>query len=37
LYTWSGGLRRFYEVTSFSRYPLVEMIFYENQDAISFS
>jgi hypothetical protein len=29
-------LRRFYGGTSFSRYPLVEMIFYENQDSICF-
>jgi hypothetical protein len=29
-------LRRFYGVTSFSRYPLVEIIFYENQDGICF-
>jgi hypothetical protein len=29
-------LRRFYGVTSFSRYPLVEIILYENQDDIFF-
>jgi hypothetical protein len=29
-------LRRFYGVTSFSRYPLIEIIFYENQDVICF-
>jgi hypothetical protein len=29
-------LRRFYEVTSFLGYPLVETIFYENQDGICF-
>jgi hypothetical protein len=29
-------LRRFYGVTSFSRYPLVEIIFYENPDGICF-
>jgi hypothetical protein len=27
-------LRRFYGVTSFSRYPLVEIISYKNQDGI---
>jgi hypothetical protein len=29
-------LRRFYGAIRFSRYPLVEMIFYENQDGICF-
>jgi hypothetical protein len=29
-------LRRFYGVTSSSRYPLLEIIFYENQDGICF-
>jgi hypothetical protein len=29
-------LRRFYEITSFSRYSLVEVILYENQDGICF-
>jgi hypothetical protein len=29
-------LRRFYGVTSFSRYPLVEIILYDNQDGICF-
>jgi hypothetical protein len=29
-------LRRFYGVTTFSRYLLVEIIFYENQDGICF-
>jgi hypothetical protein len=29
-------LRRFYEVTSFSRYSLVEIIIYENHDGICF-
>jgi hypothetical protein len=29
-------LRRFYGVTSLSRYPLVEIIFYENQYGICF-
>jgi hypothetical protein len=31
------SLIRFYGVTSCSRYPLVEIIFYENQDGIFFS
>jgi hypothetical protein len=30
------NLRRFYGVTSFSMYPLVEIIFYGNQDGIFF-
>jgi hypothetical protein len=29
-------LRRYYGVTSFSKYPLLEIIFYENQDGICF-
>jgi hypothetical protein len=29
-------LRRFFKVTSFSRYPLVEIILYENQNGICF-
>jgi hypothetical protein len=29
-------LRRYYGVTSFSRYSLVEIIFYENQDGTCF-
>jgi hypothetical protein len=29
-------LRRFYGVTSFSRRPLIEIIFYENQDGFCF-
>jgi hypothetical protein len=29
-------LRRFFGVTSFSRYLFVEIIFYENQDGIYF-
>jgi hypothetical protein len=29
-------LRRFYGVTSFSRCPFVEIIFYENQDGTCF-
>jgi hypothetical protein len=29
-------LRRFYGVTSFSRYPLVQIIFYKDQDGICF-
>jgi hypothetical protein len=29
-------LRRFYIVTSFSRYSLVKIILYENQDGICF-
>jgi hypothetical protein len=29
-------LRRFYGIISFSRYPLVELIFYENEDGICF-
>jgi hypothetical protein len=30
------SLKRFYVVTSFSRHPLVEIKFYENQDGICF-
>jgi hypothetical protein len=29
-------LRRFYGITSFPRYPFVEIIFYENQDGTCF-
>jgi hypothetical protein len=29
-------LRRFYGVTSFLRYPFIEIILYENQDGICF-
>jgi hypothetical protein len=29
-------LRRFYEITSSSRYPIVEIIFYKSQDGICF-
>jgi hypothetical protein len=29
-------LRRFYGITSFLRYPFIDIIFYENQDGICF-
>jgi hypothetical protein len=31
-----SNLRRFYGGISFSRYPIVEIIFYKNQDGICF-